>query len=185
MYKFQTSKGFTLIEILIYISILLVMMALLSNLVIWMIGVKNQTRAERETQQIARYVMEKLTQDIRSASSVDLNRSQFDQDPGTLLLNIDDSTSAIYTVDDNEVLFYLRGDPDVIGSMSTQQILAEAEPLITADTKIKSLIFSYIAPENGPPNIHISLSLDYKTTSTKPLYQASIDLESTISLRGY
>lgn len=185
MYKFQTSKGFTLIEILIYISILLVMMALLSNLVIWIIGVKNQTRAEQETQQIARYVMEKLTQDIRSASSVDLNYSQFDQDPGTVLLNIDDSTSAIYTVDENKVLFYLRGDPDIIGLMSHQQILAEAEPLITADTEVKSLIFSYIAPENGPPSIHISFSLGYKTTSTKPLYQASIDLESTISLRSY
>jgi len=185
MYKFQASKGFTLIETLIYISILLVIMALLSNLVIWMIRIKNQTRAERETQQIARHIMEKISQDIRSSSSVDLNHSQFDQNPGTLFLDIDDETAAVYSVDDNKVLFYLRGDPDVIGAMTPGQILAEAEPLTTADTEVKSFIFSYIAPENGPPSIHTSLSLDYKTTSTKSLYQSSINLESTISLRSY
>ncbi len=56
--------------------------------------------------------------------------------------------------------------------------------LTSERTEVKNLIFTKIISEEVP-SIQIDLKVDYKNTTGRPEYQASVALQSVASLRSY
>ncbi|MFA6588211.1 MAG: hypothetical protein WCT08_04020 [Patescibacteria group bacterium] len=101
----KSGAGFTLIELVIYLSITMVSIFVFTNFVAEVI--KNSARADAkiEIQQNARLISSLLTREVRNASSINALNSKFGVDDGKLaLINVSGSTSE-FVLESGTVLF--------------------------------------------------------------------------------
>ena len=168
-------KGFTLLEILIYISILAILFLAVSSFLTWSIKLSVKATAIREATDNARRAMEIMTYEIRGAKSVygpTFTSTQLSLETTRYLPAGETSTF---------IDFYLCGD-----ATSTICLKKESQnPIaITSDgVSVSSLVFTQISTTT--PSVQVQLRLDYKTSAGKPEYQASVETTSTASLRNY
>lgn len=168
-------RGFTLMEILIYIAVLAIIFLAVSSFLTWSIKLSAKARAVREATDNARRVMEIMTSEIRAAKSVYGPTSTSTQ------LSLETNRYLPAGETSTYIDFYLCGE-----TTSTLCFKKESQsPIaITSDqVKVKNLMFAQISTTT--PSIQIRLRLDYKTSAERPEYQASVDATSTASLRNY
>ncbi len=161
-------RGFTLMEILVYLAVLTVIFLSVLSFLTWSTKSGNKARAIREVTDNARRAMEIMTYEIREAKSIYTPTSTSTQ------LSLETS----HYLPAGEILtfidFYLCGE-----ATSTLCLKKESEPPIAITTdrvKVSNLEFLQIATTT--PSIQINLKVDCQG-------QASIDLTSTASLRSY
>lgn len=66
----QKQKGFTLVELLIYMGLLSILVGILSTIFVSIIDVQLNSRATSNVEQDGRFILARLTHDIQSASSI-------------------------------------------------------------------------------------------------------------------
>jgi prepilin-type N-terminal cleavage/methylation domain-containing protein len=96
-------NGFTLIELLIYMSIVTIGLVILTNFLADVTKNAARARTTQELQQNARLVMARLTQDIRTADSID-TVSPSTEDHGSITV-IKNSIPIAYSWDTNQVSY--------------------------------------------------------------------------------
>lgn len=171
-------KGFTLVEVLIYISVLAIIIAAVSSFLLWQISSNAKSRATRETQYNVARALSIMTQEIREAKSVYIPTSIFDINLGQLSLETTKYLPA------GETASYI--DFFICGTQLCLKKESQNPDAITSSTvKISNLIFRQIATTSTAPSIQINLRVDYIATSTRPEYQSSFGATSTASLRSY
>ena len=84
---FKNSKGMTLLEAVIYISLLAVISVAVVNVFLSETSAWAHARAERDATDAAKLILERITHEIRLASSADAGQSVFGAHPGKLVLN--------------------------------------------------------------------------------------------------
>ena len=95
----QTKTGFTLVEILVYASLLVVLIVLMANAIASLSHIIVEAKTNRVLRSSAEAALERITREIRFASLVDTGISVFGAHPGTLVLtSIDPFTEADQTV---------------------------------------------------------------------------------------
>ncbi len=175
---FKKGAGFTLIEVLIYIAVLVIIITAVSAFFLW--GIRSNTKAKvmRETLDNSTRAMETLTREIKEAKSIYTPTSVFDSHPGGQLsletnkyLPVGESTTYID--------FYLCGTQLCLKKESQDPIALTSDKV-----EVSNLVFSRIIT-NEIPSVQVSLNVDYKDSTGRPEYQASVNLISTVSLRGY
>jgi len=77
-------KGFSLVEMLIYVSILSVISVIVVNLLISMTSTYRTVVALRIAENAGINTMERITRDLRAAGSLDLGESNLGNNPGAL-----------------------------------------------------------------------------------------------------
>lgn len=158
-------KGFTLIEILIYVAVLAIITSASFSFILWAIHSNSKVKAMGETLYNARRAMEIMTYEIKKAKS------------------ISSSSTATYLCLENDFTteFYLCG--------TTSNILCQKKGLedpifLTSDkVEVNNLEFTQIATTT--PSIQINLKVDYKNPADRSEYRASVNATSTASLRSY
>lgn len=158
-------KGFTLIEILVYVAVLAIITSASFSLILWAIHSNSKIKAMGETLYNARRAMEIMTYEIKKAKS------------------ISSSSTAIHLCLENDFTteFYLCG--------TTSNILCQKKGLedpifLTSDkVEVNNLEFTQIATTT--PSIQINLKIDYKNPADRSEYRASVNATSTASLRSY
>lgn len=99
----RSKKGFSLIEMIMYISIMSFVFVIIVNfLVVYGIGY-NSFKASSRINASAITSLERITREIKSASSVDTGLSVLGSNPGKLVLNTTDGGSPI------QIEFYVSG----------------------------------------------------------------------------
>lgn len=88
VYNEQRYKGFSLIEMLIYVAILGIMLGVTVQILLSFSGVYSTFVLDRRIHSAAATSLERLVREIRSAESVDVADSTFDTHPGRLTLQI-------------------------------------------------------------------------------------------------
>ncbi len=161
-------KGFTLIEILIYISVLAIVFLAVSSFLTWSIKTSAKATAIREATDNGRRAMEIITREIRGAKGIYTPTSTSTQ------LSLETKTSTF-------VDFYLCGSPT--STICLKEESQEPIAITSESVQVRSLVFTQISTTT--PSIRIQMGLDYKTQAKLPEYQASVDLTSTVSLRSY
>ncbi|MBI2450377.1 MAG: prepilin-type N-terminal cleavage/methylation domain-containing protein [Candidatus Nealsonbacteria bacterium] len=160
-------RGFTLMEILIYVSVLAIIFLAVYSFLDWAVKLSAKAGAIREVTDNARRAMEIMTHEIRSAKSVyepTSGASQLSLETGNYLPNGETSSY---------IDFYLCGQ-----ASSTICFKKESQnPIAITSDKVNVTGFKFIQLSTTTPSIQISLSLDYK--------QASINSTSSASLRPY
>lgn len=162
------SKGFTLLEILIYISISAIVFLAVSSFLTWSLKTNVKASAIREAVDNGRRAMEIMAYEIKGSKSVYSPTSSSTQ------LSLETARYLPQGESSSFIDFYLCGD-----ATSTLCLKKESQnPIaITSDTvKVSNLVFTQIA--TATPSIQIKLKVDYKT-------EASFTATTTVSLRSY
>jgi len=171
-------KGFTLIEVLVYVAVLSIIILTVSGFLIWTMRSNTKAKVMKETQDNARRAMEIMTYEIKEAKSIYTPTSVFGSHPGQLSLEI---KKYLPEGEDNTYIdFYLCENQLCLKKESKNPIA------LTSDrVKVSNLVFNQIATTSTLPSIQINLQIDYKTLAERPEYQASFITTSTVSLRSY
>lgn len=157
------SKGFTLIETLIYLALfMLVIIAIIDSISAISNSYKN-VKELRAIESSAMTSLDRMVSEIRNAISVDTANTTFNSSPGQLTLVNGTSTKKFY-VSNNRLMINEDG---LIG------------PLTGSDIKVTSLIFRSIATTTASA-VKIELSLRNVASSTS----LTENFYMTATLRG-
>jgi prepilin-type N-terminal cleavage/methylation domain-containing protein len=171
----NSKKGFTLIEILIYIAVLAIIVLAALAFLTWTTNSNTKTKAMREVSDNARRAMEIMIHEIKEAKSIYTPTSS-----STQL-----SLETIHYLPTGETSTYI--DFYLCGAASTTLCLkkeSQASLAITSN-RVEVNNLEFILVSTTTPSVQISLGINYKNPENRPELQASINVTSTASLRSY
>ena len=162
-------KGFTLIELIIYIGIVTAILLVAFNFGWEIIYGNVKSQAIREVQQNTRFAIEKMSESILNASSTDSptpgNSANFlslkMQDP-----NLDPT---LFEVVDGKLKITQGGNGPY--ELTNDRVI------------VTNLQFSNLSYENTPGTIRVQITIEHVNPNNLSQYEVSLDTEDTISLR--
>lgn len=167
MYWFKRQSGYSLLELLIYVALFSALSVLLVKSLVTSLNVYAAAQSYRRVQAEGELAMERMTREVRSATSITTGSSTFDTSPGVLVLSGTDSSGATRTV-----TFLVSGGQLQINDNGTTGTLT------SSSVSISSLIFRKITTAVGTA-VKIELTL-----STNVGRSVSASFYDTIILRG-
>jgi type II secretory pathway pseudopilin PulG len=173
-------KGFTLMETLVYIGILIIVVAAVFSFLIWFVHLNTRVKVMRETADNARRAMEIMVYEIKEARAVYLPTSTSTQLSLKTLHYLPEGENTTY------VDLYICGTQLCLKKEPQNFISPTSSPIaLTSDkVEVNNLVFTRVVTEEVP-SVQVELEIDYKNPSSRPEYQFSVDLKSTASLRSY
>jgi len=125
------NKGFSLLEMLVYISILVLLLGVIMNITVSIVRSHRAIKASRSIENSAIISLERITREVRGTNTVNIASSIFDTSPGKLVLNSTDDGGNPRTVE-----FYLAS-----GTLFLKENGVDVGPLSQSDAEVESLTF--------------------------------------------
>lgn len=168
-------KGFTLIEFLVYTAIVVVVGVISVEFIINIYGGKAKTQSYFEVQENARLAMERITQEIHGAQSI--NTSDFG-------VNLANTPGAKLSLQFRDAALNPT-ELDVVGNvLRIRQGAAGPYELTNNQVRVTNLTFrNFSSPGGKSKNIGVELTIEYFNPSNLPDWQASISLRSAVELK--
>lgn len=171
--KANNLTGYTLMEILIYITVSVILVLVLTSFFLWAIRLNTKTKALREVTDNTRRAMEVITYEIREARNIYAPTTSSTQ------LSLETSRYLPAQEETSFIDFYICG---------TQLCLKKegvAPIALTSDrVEIKNLVFLQIATNSSTTSsVQVNLNMGYKNPQNRPELEASINSTTTASLR--
>ena len=127
-------KGFSLMEMLIYIAILVLIMIVVLNILFNIISSQKKFKSARSVENSAAYTLERINRELRNAQSIDTLNSTFGSNPGSLKLIGLDSNGNQRTVE-----FFVSSS-----TVHIKENGIDLGRLTQADGKVTNLVFTHI-----------------------------------------
>lgn len=165
-------KGFTLIETLIYITIVGLAVGSFVVFSLSISGTRNKTFVTQEVHANARTAIKIMSQKIRAADGINIAASTFGSDPGVLSLVMSDSTKNPTIIDldqDNGILRIIEGS-------------ASPVMLVSDEVKITNLVFTNLTT-GDKGNIQIKITVEFNNVSGDIGFDYSQSLQTSVGLR--
>ena len=167
-FSYRKNEGFSLLELLIYISILSVLMVIIANTFISLSRGNGQSQARSEVDSTLRFATELVRQDIKNASAVTT--------PAT-----GSSSSSLVLTRGGATIVY-----DVVNGTLRRTVNAGTPQNITGPNIIVSTP-TFIRIENtnmvfNVTDISIQILMTFAYNSTSPAWSYSATLQSTVNL---
>ncbi len=162
-------KGFTLVELLLYVAIVSLMVSTIVyfSITILEARVKNQTIAEVEQQGVQ--VMQIIAQTVRN--STDINAPAQGTSAATLSMNT-------YTGSNNPTIFDVSG-----GVIRMKEGSGSPVPLTNSRVTVSGLTFQNLSRANTPGVIRVQFTITYINNSGRNEYGFSQVFSGSASLR--
>lgn len=154
----NSKKGFTLVEMLVYVAILSVLSVVVINTSLSLARSYNSLKVSRNINSAAIISFERMTRDIRLATNVDTSTSTLNSHPGRLGLEIGTATTSHYYLDGTTLRVIENG--------------VDAGALTTGDVEITNLIFRTVT-DNTLQAVKIEMTIEStlgNTTKTEKFY---------------
>ena len=164
-----SKKGFSLIEMLIYIAVVSLMMILLVNTVLSIINAYSDLRLARNIETSATVSFDRMIREIRGAKSVDMINTTFGVNPGRLVLNTTDSSGANTTID-----FYVDSN-----LLKVKEGGVYIGPLTSSTTIITNLTYTLLSTTTSK-----AVKIDMGLSSTRKSTTKTGTFHDTVILRG-
>lgn len=132
--KLKASRGFSLVEAIVYIGLLVLVLAAIISMLLIMGRSYNYLKSSRHIQTSAVTVLDRIIRDVRNAQSISVGQSTLGTTPGILTLNTTTVSGAPQTIQ-----FYVSG-----GVVRVKQDGVDVGPLTLPDVNLGSLIFRQI-----------------------------------------
>lgn len=158
------TKGFTMIEFLLYFALLAMVMGAVTLFAVDVVKSRNKTRIVAEVEQNARFGMSRILRSVRQADELNIGASTFDADAGVLSLG----TSATST---DPTVFDLQD-----GVLRIKEGAGAATALTTDGVIVTKLRFSRDNLPGGSRAVTVELGLKYATeavSDTGYVYETS------------
>lgn len=158
-------KGFTLIETLVYIAVLVLIGIAIVMTYLSLDAVLLRNEVERELTSTAEFTLERMLREIREADSIDAGLSTLGSSPGRLTLETT-STTTTFSVSGGRVYVSVNG--------------TSVGPLTPSNVTVQSLIFRrYQSADTLMIRIGLSLRTQNKFATTVRTYYTSAVLRGT------
>lgn len=162
--RIKSNKGYTLIELVIYIALLTVLLYILTEVFIGMLKIQTESEVTSQIQQDGRFITSRLIYDIRRASSI------------AYPILIGSSGSELQIVVNAENYTYQQNNNklELVNAYGTSMLNGYG-------TQISNLQFTRVGNMSGKPSIQIRFTL----TSLIPRYEGfdQKNFQTTIALR--
>ena len=165
-------RGFTLVETLLYIAIIGGILTFTVNFSLTILDGQQKARSYQEAQQNARFSVDRISQEIRSALDVNVSSSTFLASPGALSLSHRDSAKGPTIFDVSESRIRMRQG-------TTTSVFLTSDRVV-----VSSLIFEDLSFTNRTKNIRVSLSLYHSNPESSSILNGSTTLQSSVTLRS-
>lgn len=163
-------RGFTLVEMVIYVTLFALISVLAINATITVMKAFYTLRVEQSINQSATTALERMSREIRNAYGVDTVNSTLDASPGHLTLLTTDDANALTTTE-----FYVTAGNQIgmkVGGVDQGLLVSKT---ITAT----NLVFTLLTNANSKA-VRVQMTLrDSRSTSPK-----TVNFYDTIVLRG-
>lgn len=146
----KNNKGFTLVEMLIYMALLGIFLITLTDMFVAILNVKAESESTSAVEQDGRYILARLAYDVEKATAVTTPAS-LGGNGSTLVLTIDGTTHSYSINADNLQLV------DNLGTYN----------LNSSESKISSINFHRLGNSGGKDTIKINFTIDSATQSNK------------------
>ena len=172
--NFKKREGFTLMEVLVYISVLVIIISSVVSLLLWAVDLSSKSKAIREVSDNSRRALEVMGYEIRGAKSIytpTTNSAQLSLETAKYLPEGEGKSYLDFYVSDG--VLYMKKE--------AQNPL----PITSDNVEIKTIFFDQISTTSTVPSVQISLEINYKNPNNRPEYSATIQATSTFSFRSY
>ena len=163
-------KGFTLVELIIYMGIIGVILMVASTFA-WQIILGNiKVGAYREVEQNVSFAMEKITTAVRNSSKI-VEPEEPGEETDYLFLRMSDPSKTLtkFKISDGKIIMS-EGDKGPY-------------PLTTDLVQVTNLKFTNLSYEDTPGTVKIEMTIEHVNPAGRSEYEAEIHLENSISLR--
>lgn len=162
-------KGFTLMELLLYVGIASIMLFIISLLLSTLLQSRIKNQSIIEVEQQGQFVIQQITQALRNGKEV--SNPQFQEEDASLSL-------ITYSVDESPTLFYIDE-----GIIYIKEGSDEAIPLTNSRIQASNLSFSNLTHVDSPEFIRISFTLGHDNPQDRTEYDFSRTFFASASLR--
>ena len=166
-------KGFTIIEIIVYVGVLSIILTSIVSLLIWAVRSNTKIRTEREVLDNTRRALEFITYEVRASSGIYSPTTTISQ------LSLETKQSLPAGEGTTYIDFFLCGTRICLKRESQAPFSLSSDNI-----EVTNLSFIQVVT-NERASLKVDLSTNYKNPDDRPDYKASIDLSSVISLRNY
>ena len=173
----NNNKGFTLIELIVYVTVFAIVTTILTLFVFNFINAYTKIRIAKEVSESSQIAMETMLLEIRHAKDIYAPTSSFDSHLGQLSLKTEKDTPTGEEI--SYIDFYLDEDNRLCIKREGQ----ESESLTPENIEINSLIFNYLTVDNVE-SIRIELLANYRNRTEKITHQATTTIISSANLRN-
>lgn len=166
MIKSQRHKGFSLIEMLVYIAVLILMLAIIIDVVLSVVRSQRIIQSVMSIDNSAILGIERIEREVRQSDSVDIATSILSVNPGKLVLKSTDESGNPRTVE-----FGLSS-----GRLMFKENGIEEGALTEARAEVTSLIFRRFA-SSTIEGIRVEMTIESGTSTnyrTETFYSTSI-----------
>lgn len=126
--------GFTLVEVVLYVGLFVLLSTMSMNALFQTVRAFNNLRISRDINDSSVTIMERITRDIKSATSVDMTNSTFNTSPGRLTLSTMSASGTAMTVE-----YYVASS-----SLRLKENGVDKGSLMSSNTRVDALEFHYI-----------------------------------------
>lgn len=166
-------RGFTLIEVLVYIAVFSIIIGSVSALLITTLYSQIKAKAMREALDNGQRAMEKMVYEIKEAKNIYIPTTTANQ------LSLETAHYLPVGEETTYIDFYFCSNRLCLKKESQN-------PTSLTSEKVEIINLSFAPIFTGKAaSVQINLSLKYKNPSNRPEYQASANLQSTASLKVY
>ena len=172
----KEEKGITLVEVLVYITLLALASVIIISFVISLITTQNKINLEKDTWENAQFAIERISRGIQKASTIDEGESSFDVNPGELTLNTYINSGDINTT---PVKFFILND-----RLYVKEGSAAAEPLTGENVSVTNFYLKKYSPASVSPVVQVDITVE-KSQGVSGDLHASSSASTSVSLRNY
>lgn len=163
----NSQKGFTLLELILYVAILTLMLGTLIPLAWNVVGSSAKSSFQEEVSSQARYVSERIKYEIRNSTGINSLTATS--------ISLATSTGAA-----NPTIIDLSA-----GKIRITQGTASPVNLNSTDSTVTALVFtSYTSADNKTKNIQYNFTIAGNSTSSRQTYKLSIPVEADAEVRN-
>lgn len=168
-YPLNTTTGFSLPEIIVYLAIVALLFVIVINTLISMSSTSKVLKLAKNLNGAVTTSLERMTREIRQANGVDSASSVLNVSPGKLVLNSSDSNGNPISVEFsmlNGVLYLKQGG-------------VSQGPLTLASTTVDNLVFKVLQNSKST-----AVKIEYQLTATDGSRAKTENFYTTTILRG-
>lgn len=167
MAKLRSNKGFTLLELLIYIFILTIVTMMLANAIISLIGGISQVTASNEVDSSIRFLEDRVGQDVNFATNISVpSGTGSSNSTSTLTITASSGSTVTYCLISSVIY------------RSTGTCSASSEPMTSGEVKVTALTFTVYADTNNilsktTTSVQMLVTMSYNSASLNTTYSES------------
>lgn len=158
----KMKKGFTLVELLLYMSLLGILLVIMTDVLVSVLNVQNESKASSSVEQDGRYILARLAYDVPQATAIVSPAAPGQVATNSAILTIN-GTNYTYDGSTGNLLLTNTNGTDQLNSFGTQISNLTFQELGQAggknDLQIKFTLTSRILKESGPQTQNFQITL--------------------------